>query len=642
MLRALPPLIVPLTVLSLACGGAEQKPVQETEKIELKLEKKTAADAKAFVDRVDAELLRLYVASSEAEWEKNTNITDATEAAAAKANEAVMEFLGGAIKEATTYADLDLDPDTARKLHLLRVTASPPPAPSDPKARAELASIGAKMEGLYGKGKYCPPEGSALAKAMAKAAKRSTKKSKKKDAKADNCLALGELEDVLAAGDGDYEVRLEAWRGWHSIAREIRPLYQRFVELANQGAVEIKYGDLGELWRAGYDMSPAEFEKESERLFEQVRPLYEQLHCYVRAELNATYGDERVPKDGLIPAHLLGNMWAQEWANIYPQVAPYKKTASIDVTKALVSHGYEPLKMVKLGESFFTSLGLDPLPETFWERSMFSKPEGREVVCHASAWDVTFNNDLRIKMCIKVNAEDLITIHHELGHNYYFHYYYELPVLYQAGANDGFHEAIGDALALSVTPSYLKQVGLIDRVVSDEKALINLQMQDALEKVAFLPFGKLIDQWRWDVFSGAVTPDRYNASGWALRAKYQGLAPPEERSEEDFDPGAKYHIPANVPYTRYFLARILQFQFHKALCAAAGHEGPLHTCSIYGSKVAGAKLQKMLELGASKPWPEALEVITGSREMDAGPLLEYFEPLQAWLEKENQGRSCGW
>ncbi|HFE47132.1 MAG TPA: peptidase M2 family protein, partial [Nannocystis exedens] len=259
-----------------------------------------------------------------------------------------------------------------------------------------------------------------------------------------------------------------------------------------------------------------------------------------------------------------------------------------------------------------------------------------------SAWDVTYNNDLRIKMCIKVNAEDLITIHHELGHNYYFHYYYKLPVLYQAGANDGFHEAIGDALALSVTPSYLKQVGLIDRVVSDEKALINLQMQDALEKVAFLPFGKLIDQWRWNVFSGAVTPDRYNASWWALRATYQGLAPPEERSEEDFDPGAKYHIPANVPYTRYFLARILQFQFHKALCAAAGHKGPLHTCSIYGSKEAGAKLQKMLELGASKPWPEALEVITGSRKMDAGPLLEYFEPLQAWLEKENQGRSCGW
>ncbi len=644
MLRALPPLIVPLTVFSLACGqGADKKPVQETAKIELKIEKKTAADAKAFVDRVDAELLRLYVASSKAEWEKNTNITDATEAAAAKANEAVMEFLGGAIKEATTYADLDLDPDTARKLHLLRVTASPPPAPSDSKARAELASIGAKMEGLYGKGKYCPPEGSALAKAMAKAAKRAkkTSKDKPKNAKPD-CLALGELEDVLAQGGGDYEVRLEAWRGWHSIAREIRPLYQRFVELANQGAKEIKYGDLGELWRAGYDMSPAEFEKESERLFEQVRPLYEQLHCYVRAELSAKYGDERVPKDGLIPAHLLGNMWAQEWANIYPQVAPYKKTASIDVTKALVSRGYEPLKMVELGESFFTSLGLDPLPKTFWERSMFSKPEGRDVVCHASAWDVTYNDDLRIKMCIKVNAEDLITIHHELGHNYYFHYYYELPVLYQAGANDGFHEAIGDALALSVTPSYLKQVGLIDKVVSDEKALINLQMQDALEKVAFLPFGKLIDQWRWDVFSGAVTPDRYNASWWALRAKYQGIAPPEERSEEDFDPGAKYHIPANVPYTRYFLARILQFQFHKALCAAAGHEGPLHTCSIYGSKEAGAKLQKMLELGASKPWPEALEVITGSPEMDAGPLLEYFQPLQAWLEKENQGRTCGW
>ncbi|MEZ4384309.1 MAG: M2 family metallopeptidase [Nannocystaceae bacterium] len=637
------PLVAALPLALAACPKTEKKP--DTKEAKAGAGEGEAAPtpeaAKAFVAEVDAELRRLWVASSKAEWEKNTNITDATEAAAAKANEAVMAYLGGAIKEATRYDVPGLDPGTARQLHLLRVTAEPPPAPANAEERAELAELGAKMDGLYGKGLHCPPADSALAAYGAKLADEKRAQGVTDEDELRGCLRLGDLSDVMAESR-DYQLLLEAWRGWHAIAREIRPLYARFVDLANAGAKEIGYADLGELWRAGYDMTPAEFEAESERLWQQVKPLYEELHCYVRAELSEKYGADKVPADGLIPAHVLGNMWAQEWGNIYSEVTPYPKTTSVDVTAGLKKAGYDPIKMVKLGESFFTSLGLDPLPATFWERSMFTKPDGREVVCHASAWDVDFNDDLRIKMCIKINAEDLITIHHELGHNYYYHYYYTLPMLFQAGAHDGFHEAIGDALALSVTPQYLKDIGLIDAVPADDKALINQQMQDALDKIAFLPFGKLIDQWRWDVFSGKVDKEGYNKAWWALRAKYQGLAAPELRGEWDFDPGAKYHIPANVPYTRYFLARILQFQFHKALCAAAGHEGPLHTCSIYGSKEAGAKLQKMLEMGASKPWPEALEVVTGSREMDAGPMLEYFEPLRGWLKEQNQGRSCGW
>jgi len=492
-------------------------------------------------------------------------------------------------------------------------------APSDPAKRKELAEIGAKMEGIYGKGKYC-------------------KDPKKPKA----CKDIGQLSDIMT-DTRDYDQLLDAWNGWHSISVELRPLYTRFVELANEGAREIGYTDLGELWRSGYDMSAADFEQETERLWTQVKPLYDQLHCHVRAKLVEKYGKERVPENGLIPAHLLGNMWAQEWGNIYSLVEPYPGTTSIDVTKALKKAKYDELKMVKLGESFFTSLGLDPLPETFWERSMFIQPKDREVVCHASAWDVDLNNDLRIKMCIKVNQEDLITIHHELGHNYYYHYYYKLPVLFQNGAHDGFHEAIGDALALSVTPAYLKQINLITEVPSDEKGLINLQMQDALDKIGFLPFGKLIDQWRWDVFSGKIKPEHYNASWWAMRAKYQGIAPVGERPDPDFfDAAAKYHVPANVPYTRYFLARILQFQFHKALCQASGHTGPLYECSIYGKTAAGDKLKAMLAMGSSKPWPEALEVVTGSKQMDAQPMIEYFEPLLKYLEEQNKGRTCGW
>jgi peptidyl-dipeptidase A len=389
-------------------------------------------------------------------------------------------------------------------------------------------------------------------------------------------------------------------------------------------------------------MSPEEFEKEAARLWEQVKPLYDPLHCYVRAQLARTYGAAKVPPGQPIPAHLLGNMWAQDWSNVYPLVTPYPGQANLDVGTALVARKVSPVDMVKIGESFFTSLGLDPLPKTFWERSMLTKPRDREVVCHASAWDVSLNDDLRIKMCIKPTEEDLITIHHELGHNYYYHAYYKLPALYQQGANDGFHEAIGDALTLSITPAYLKKLGLLASVPTDDKGLINVQMKDALEKVSFLPFGKLIDEWRWGVYSGRIPPEKYNQAWWELRRKYQGVAPAVERTEEDFDPGAKYHIPANVPYTRYFLARLLQFQFHRALCRAAGYQGPLHQCSIFGSKEAGKKFQAMLALGASKPWPDALEALTGERKIDATAMVDYFAPLMGWLKEKNKAEKCGW
>lgn len=580
--------------------------------------KPTSAEAQAFVAENEQELKALWIEAETKAWEQQTNITPETEKAAAQAHEKVMAYIGQAIKTARTFDGVEVDDATRRQLDLLK-TATSLPAPDDAAKRAELAQIATQMEGIYGKGKYCTKPGDD-----------------------DSCRDLGELSDVMATSRKPKQL-LEAWEGWRTIsAPEMRTKYQRFVELGNEGARDIGYADVGELWRSSYDMSPDELEADVERLWQQVKPMYEQLHCHVRAKLNAKYGDAVVAKDGMIPAHLLGNMWAQEWANVYPLMEPHKGQPSIDVTAALKKKKYDEKQMVKAAEGFFVSLGLDPLPETFWERSMLTQPEDREVVCHASAWDPSYADDLRIKMCIKVNMEDLITIHHELGHNYYYHYYYDKPVLFQQGAHDGFHEGIGDTLALSVTPSYLQQIGLLDKVSDSDKAVINKQMQDALDKIAFLPFGLMIDKWRWDVFAGKITPENYNAAWWDLRAKYQGIKPPVERTEANFDPGAKYHIPANTPYLRYFLARILQFQFHKALCEAAGHEGPLHTCSIYGSKEAGKKLQAMLAMGASKPWPDALEAITGSRQMDAGPMLEYFEPLMGYLEEQNEGRTCGW
>jgi peptidyl-dipeptidase A len=432
-----------------------------------------------------------------------------------------------------------------------------------------------------------------------------------------------------------------AWTGWHAIAKPMRPDYVRYVRLANKGARELGFADTGALWRSKYDMPPDAFAKEVDRLWEQVRPLYESLHAYVRARLRERHGPAVVPERGPIPAHLLGNMWAQEWGNVYPLVAPEQGGPGYDLTERLKAKGVGELEMVRIAERFFTSLGFEPLPETFWERSLFVKPRDREVVCHASAWDVDQVADLRIKMCIRVTAEDFVTIHHELGHNFYQRAYNRQPFLFRDSANDGFHEAVGDTLALSITPSYLVKIGLLDREPGAEADVGSL-LREALDGIAFLPFGLVVDQWRWKVFSGEVAPERYNAAWWELRRKYQGVAPPAARTEEDFDPGAKYHVPANVPYTRYFLARILQYQFHRSLCEAAGQKGPLHRCSIYGSREAGARLARMLEMGQSRPWPDALEALTGQRELDATAILDYFAPLKRWLDEQNRGKPVGW
>lgn len=579
--------------------------------------KGTPAEAAAFVKKLDVELRRLYVRASTADWIRSTDITDDSERNSAALNADLSEYTRAATIEAARFQGLKLDPETARIIYLLRISPTLP-APADPLKRDELTATAAKLEGIYGKGKYCGKDGKGP------------------------CRDLNMLEDVLATSR-NYDELLEVWTGWRKVSPPMRPLFERLVSLANEGSRAIAFKDTAELWKSNYDMTPAELDQDTDRLWGQMKPLYDDLHCYVRGKLSARYGAAKVPDQGPIPAHLLGNMWAQEWGNIYPLAEPFPGQSAPDVTASLKAAGYDETKLVKLGESFYTSLGLDPLPATFWTRSLLKKPRDREVVCHASAWDVQYNDDLRIKMCVKVDADDLVTVHHELGHDYYFHAYYRLPVLFQQGANDGFHEAIGDAIALSVTPAYLKKVGVLKDVpAQNDKSLIDQQLREALDKVAFLPFALMIDNWRWKVFSGEIKPAQFNQAWWDLALKYQGIKPPVTRSEQDFDPGAKYHIASNTPYYRYFIARLLQFQFYKAMCDAAGFKGPLAQCSVYGNKEAGKKLQAMLVLGRSKPWQDALQQIAGTRQVDAGPMLEYFQPLRTWLTEQNKGKRCGW
>ena len=574
----------------------------------------TPEQAAAFVAASEARLERLGQHNERMGWVLANFITGDTEVLAARAAEKFTAAQVEVASEAARFNGVEgLDFDTVRKLDFLK-SGTIIPAPMDAAKTAEQSEIGAKLSGLYGRGSYCRENG--------------------------ECLALGELEDIMAQSRNAAEL-LEAWQGWRTVSPPMKELYARQVELANEGAAELGFDDLGTMWRSAYDMDPAAFPGELDKVWEQVSPLYEALHCHVRARLGEVYGSETVPANGPIPAHLLGNMWAQSWESIYDLVAPPQTAAGYDLTAILQDEEYDPVKMVKTGQAFFSSLGFEELPETFWERSLFVKPADRDVVCHASAWTIDEKDDLRIKMCIDVNAEDFKTIHHELGHNYYQRAYKNESYLYRTSANDGFHEAVGDTLSLSITPEYLEQLGLLDQV-PDASGDLGLLMQQALEKIAFLPFGLMVDQWRWKVFAGEVGPEGYNDLWWALREQYQGVASPDERPADAFDPGAKYHVPRNTPYTRYFLAHILQFQFHRSLCEIAGNEGPIHRCSIYGSKQAGERLNAMLEMGRSKPWPEALEALTGSPQMDATAILDYFAPLQAWLDEQNAGRQCGW
>ena len=573
----------------------------------------TIEQAKKFLQDAERQDLILSSEAQRADWVKSNFITDDTEALAAKADERVINAGVVWAKEAAKYKSTPLPEDLERKMLLLRngLTIA---TPANPKESEELTRIVASMEGTYGKGKYCPQP--------------------------DKCLDLGDLEKILSESR-DPKRLLDAWTGWHAISKPIRAPFTQYVLLANKGARELGFKDTGAMWREKYDMTPEQFASELDRLWLQVKPLYLSLHTYTRKKLREKYGPGVVPADGPIPAHLLGNMWAQTWDNIYPLLEPKDASPGYDLSEILKKRNTDAKQMARYGESFFTSLGFAPLPPTFWERSLFTKPRDRDVVCHASAWDVDFENDLRIKMCIEPTAEDFLTVHHELGHNFYQRAYNTLPFLFRDSANDGFHEAIGDTIALSVTPEYLVKIGLLDKA-PDASRDIGLLLRKALEKVSFLPFALMIDKYRWQVFSGQIQPGHYNEAWWKLRREYQGIAPPAARTEADFDAAAKYHVAANVPYARYFLADILQFQFHRSLSEVAGCKEPLNRCSIYGNAEAGKRLNTMLAMGASRPWQVALQSLTGTKQMDATAIVDYFAPLQKWLDEQNKGEKVGW
>jgi len=605
------------------------------------------ASGHAFVESMNAGLEARYVEPTAAEWVAETYITDDSQMLTARANERWLKWLSDEIDQARRFDGVkDLDPKDRRALEQIKLQTAMP-APKNPEHLAELTRLASRLTAAYGGGKYCTD-----------------------DEDPGTCRNLDQLSAVLAT-DRDWDTDLQAWAGWHRVGRGMLDDYQRFVELLNEGARDLGYADAGALWRSGYDMPPADLITETDRLWGQVKPLYDDLQCYTRTKLEEKYKD-RMPDDGTIPAHITGNMWAQDWSALYPLLEPYPGAASMDVdarlaaerariladitrdagngkasTDAAAAEHEASMKMaiamVRRAEDFYTSIGFPALPASFYEKSMLLRPRDRDALCHASAWPMNMGGtDVRIKMCINPTEEDQYVIYHEMGHIYYYLAYKDRWPIFQNGANDGFHEAIGDTIRLNITPAYLSRIGLGGKSGDDEKARLNAQMKLALEKVAFLPFGLLIDKWRWGVFDGSIAPEHYNDAWLKLRREYQGLSSPVAAEPGDFQPGAKNHVPTNVPYMRYFLAHILQFQFYRSLCDTAGHQGPLAECSIYGNKEAGARFWKMLGEGSSQPWQKTLGELTGKEEMDASAILDYFAPLHAWLKQQNQGHECGW
>jgi len=581
-------------------------------------EVKTISDVESFLEKVEQEDKTLGPVISSAYWISSNFITYDSQKIVADFGKRYSLMSVERANEAATFDDLDLPEDMRRKLDLIK-GGFVMPAPLDDALAGELADIESELGAMYGSGKHCFTE--------------------------DDCYDLEAFEQIIDSSRNPDEL-LKAWTGWREIGKPMKDKYLRMVEIGELGAKDLGYEGLTDLWFSKYDMPAEDFLADTDRVWEEVKPLYDALQCHVRAKLNEEYGDEIAPAEGMLPAHILGNMWGQSWANIYDIVFEEDpNTESIDLTSIILDKNLTEIEMVEIAEDFFLSLGFEPLPDTFWERSLFVKPQDRNVVCHASAWDLDpATKDIRIKMCIEKNAEDFVTIHHELGHIFYYQAYNHLPSVYRSGANDGFHEAVGDLLALSITPDYLTQIGFVTEAEAEaaEKDPIALLMKQALDGVVSLPWTLMLDKWRSGVFTGEITEDNLNSSWWELREKYQGITSPMQRGEEYFDPGAKYHIPGNTPYTRYYLAKIMQYQFHESLCNEMGFEGALHECSIYNNPEAGIKIRNMLALGQSKPWQDAFEALTGDRALSGRSILNYYKPLQDWLEKENQGRSCGW
>jgi len=583
------------------------------------------AKATAFVEDAEKQLEADAIEATFASWNYESNITDHNQQislAAAKKSGLLVKKLG---KEAQAFDLTQVkNEDVKRKLKLMRNLGTS----ALPEAKlGRFNQLVSDMGSTYSKAKVTKRGGSDL------------------------WSLEPELTEIMASSRDPDELQYY-WEQWREKSgKMIKGNYHEYIDLYNEAAKLNGFSDASMMKVDPYESKT--FIQEMEDTWQGLKPLYEKLHAYVRNKLAAQYPG-KVQPGGALPAHLLGNMWAQQWNNIGDILKPYPSKPNLNVTGAMISQGWNQKKMFEKAEEFFTSMGLKPMPQEFWEGSILQKPEdGRDLTCHASAWDFYNGKDYRIKQCTRVNQEDFITVNHEMGHIQYYLQYSGQSYFYRTGANPGFHEGVADILSLAVgTAEYFQRLGLVGEEVdvADEETNINILFDMALERIAFLPFGYLVDKFRWDVYSGVTSKEEMNCHWWKLRNQIQGLEPPSKRSKDHFDPGAKYHVAGDVGYVRYFTAFIYEFQFYRAMCLQSGRyvpgdpKKPLHRCNFYGSVEAGDKLKEMLVLGASRPWKEAMMKMTGQPEMSTKAIREYFEPLEKWLDEQNSaaGVSVGW
>ncbi|KAM6291936.1 angiotensin-converting enzyme 2 [Porphyrio hochstetteri] len=584
-------------------------------------------EAQRFLEDFNRRVEDISYESSIASWNYNTNITEEN---ANKMNEADSKwsaFYDEASRNASSFPLASIQDDLTRlQIQSLQDRGS---SNLSPEKYERLSTVLSKMSTIYSTGTVC------------------------KTTEPSECLVLEPGLDIIMANSTDYHERLWAWEGWRAnVGRMMRPLYEEYVDLKNEIATLNNYSDYGDYWRANYEADyPENYKysrdqliKDVEKTFEQIKPLYQQLHAYVRHRLEQFYGPEFISSTGCLPAHLLGDMWGRFWTNLYPLTVPYPAKPNIDVTSTMVLKKWDAMKIFKAAETFFDSIGLYKMTEGFWNNSMLTEPtDNRKVVCHPTAWDLG-KGDYRIKMCTKVTMDDFLTAHHEMGHIEYDMAYSKQPYLLRGGANEGFHEAVGEIMSLSAaTPQHLKSLDLLEPTFQeDEETEINFLLKQALTIVGTMPFTYMLEKWRWMVFRGEITKEEWTKRWWEMKREIVGVVEPVLHDETYCDPAVLFHVSNDYSFIRYYTRTIYQFQFQEALCKAANHNGPLHTCDITNSTAAGTKLRELLELGRTKPWTQALENVTGEKYMNAAPLLHYFEPLYEWLQGNNSGRYIGW
>ncbi|XP_041066850.1 angiotensin-converting enzyme 2 [Carcharodon carcharias] len=587
-------------------------------------------EARAFLKKFSEEAVNLVYNSSLASWEYNTNIT--------KENAFKMNLVGDkwtvyyqkASNESSKFNIGEIkDKEIKKQLQMLQDKGSGVLPPNDLK---RLNHIQNEMAAIYGTGTVCYPS------------------------EPSQCMELEPGLTKLMANSKDYNERLWAWEGWRvNVGKRLRPLYEGYVELKNKAAKMNGYEDYGDYWRGNYETdddeeyaySRKDLLRDVKSLFGEIKPLYRELHAYVRAKLGDTFGPEHISSTGCLPAHLLGDMWGRFWGNLYSWSIPYPHQEDIDVTPEMVKQGWNPKEMFQKADAFFQSLGLQAMNDNFWHYSMIEKPtDGRKVVCHPTAWDMGNGADFRIKMCTEVNMENFLTVHHEMGHIQYDMEYANQTYLFRDGANEGFHEGVGEIMSLSAaTPLYLKSLGLLpDSFIEKNETDINFLLKQALTIVGTLPFTLMMEEWRWKMFQGRIPKDQWMKMFWEMKREMVGVVEPLPHDETYCDPAALYHISNDYSFIRYYTRTFYQFQFHEALCRKAKHSGELHKCAITNSTKAGKALRDMLRLGKSQSWTRALQLVTGETKMNAAPLLKYFQPLYDWLKKNNaeNGRMIGW